>query len=159
MISQSLLRFMSIESVMPSNHFIVSYPLSYYFQSFPASGSFPVSQLFTSGGPSIGVSDSASVLPINIQGWFPLMLTCLISWQSKGLSRVFSSTRVQKHKFFSAQPSYWSNIHIHSFDYIDICWQSNVLLFNMLSSFVIAFLSRSSFKDNHCPQWFWSPRK
>ena len=76
---QSLLKLMSIESVMPSNHFIVSYPLSYYFQSFPASGSFPVSQLFTSGGPSIGVSDSASVLPINIQGWFPLMLTCLIS--------------------------------------------------------------------------------
>ena len=73
-------------------------------QSFPASGSFPVSQLFTSGGQSIG--DSASVLPMNIQHCFPLGLTGVISLQSKGLSRVFSNNIVQKHKFFSAQLSF-----------------------------------------------------
>ena len=69
-------------------------------QSFPASGSFPMSQFFTSGGQSIGVSASASVLPMNIQDWFPLVLTGLISLQSKGLSRVFSNTTVQKCQFF-----------------------------------------------------------
>ena len=75
-----------------------------YFQSFPASGSFQMSQFFTSGGQSIGVSDSASVLPNNIQDWFPLGWTGLIL-QSKGLSRVFSNTTVQKHQFFSIQLS------------------------------------------------------
>ena len=74
-------------------------------QSFPASGSFPVSQLFTSGGQSIGASASASALPVSIQDWFPLGLTGLISLQSKGLSRVFCSTTIQKHQFFSAQPT------------------------------------------------------
>ena len=72
-------------------------------QSFPASGSFPMSQLFASGGQSIG--PSASVLPMNPQGWFPLGLTGLISLKSKGLSRIFSNTTVQKHQFFSTQPS------------------------------------------------------
>ena len=76
-------------------------PFSSYPQSFPASGSFPVSYLFISGGQSIGISASASILPKNIQGWFPLGLTSLISLQSKRLSRVFSSTIVQKHQFFS----------------------------------------------------------
>ena len=80
-------------------------------QSFPASGSFPMSRLFTSGGQSIGDSASASVLPMNIQGWFPLGLTGFISLQSKGLSIVFSNTRVQKHQFFGAQLSLWSNSH------------------------------------------------
>ena len=74
-------------------------------QSFPASGSFPVSQLFESGGQTIGASALASVLPMNIQDWFPLGLTGLISLQSKGPSRVFSNTSVQKHQFFNAQPS------------------------------------------------------
>ena len=74
-------------------------------QSFPASGSFPMRQFFTSGGQSIGVSASASVLPMNIQGWFPLGLTGWISLQSKGLSRVFSNTTVQKHQFFGSQLS------------------------------------------------------
>ena len=87
---------------------------SYCPQSFPASGSFPVSWLFTSAGQSIGASASASVLPMNIQGWFPLGLTGLISLQSKGLSRVFSNTTVQKHQFFSAQLSLWFNSHIHT---------------------------------------------
>ena len=87
-------------------------PFSSCPQSFPASGSFPMSQFFASGGQSIGVSASASVLPMNIQGWFPLGWTGLIL-QSKGLSRVFSNTTIQKHQFFSAQPSLWSNSHTH----------------------------------------------
>ena len=105
---------MSIESVMPSNHLILCCPLSSCPQSFPASGSFPISQLFASGGPSIGVSASASVLPMNIQDWFPLGWTGWISLQSKGLSRVFSNTTVQKHQSFKAQLSSQSNSHIHT---------------------------------------------
>ena len=111
-ISQSLLRFMSIESMMLSNHLILCCPLSFCLQSFLVSESFPVSQLFASGGQGIGASASASVLPMNIQGWFPLGLTGLISLRSKGLSTVFSSTTVQKHSFFSTQPSLWSSSHI-----------------------------------------------
>ena len=83
-------------------------------QSFPASGSFQIIQFFTSGSPSIGVSASASVLPVNIQDWFPLGWTGWISLQSKGLSRVFSNTTVQKHQFFSAQLSLQSNSPIHT---------------------------------------------
>ena len=83
-------------------------PFSSRPQSFPTSGSFPVSQLFASGGQRT----SASVLPRSIQSWFPLGLTGLISLLSKGLSRVFSNTRVQKHRFFGTQPSLWSNSHI-----------------------------------------------
>ena len=87
-------------------------PFSSCLQSFPASGSFLISRVFESGGQSIGAS--ASVLPVNIQDWFPLGLTCLISFQSKGLSRVFSNTTVQKHQFFSTRPSLWSSSHIHT---------------------------------------------
>ena len=83
-------------------------------QSFPASGSFPVSWLFVSESRSTGASASASVLPVNIQGCFPLGLTGGICLQSKGLSRVFSNTTVQKHQFFGAQHSSWSNSHIHT---------------------------------------------
>ena len=79
-----------------------------------ASGSFPKSQLFTSDGQSIGTSASASVLTMNIQGWFPLGLTGWISLHSKGLSRVLPNTKIQKHQFSSAQPSLWSNSHIHT---------------------------------------------
>ena len=82
------------------------FPFSSSPQSFPASGSFPMSQLFESGGQSIGVSTSASVLPMNIQDWFPLGLTDWVSLQFKRLSRVFSNTAVQKHQFFSAQLSF-----------------------------------------------------
>ena len=81
-------------------------------QSFPASGSFPISQLFTSGGRSIGAL--VSVPPMNIQDWFPWGLTSLIYLPSKGLSRVFSNTTVQKHQFFGAQLSLSSNSHIHT---------------------------------------------
>ena len=129
-----------------------SYPLSWWcyltisssvipfscLQSFPASGSFPLSQLFTSGGQSTGASASEIVLPMNIQGWFHLGLTGLISLPSKGLSRVFSRTTIQKHEFFGTQqPSLWSNSQIliwlleknHSFDYTEICQQSDVSAF------------------------------
>ena len=89
-------------------------PLSSHLQSFPASGSFLMIQFFTSGGQSIGVSASASVLSMNIQDWFSLGWTGWISLQSRGLSRVFSNTTVQKHQFFSTQLSLWSTSHIHT---------------------------------------------
>ena len=89
-------------------------PFSSCLQSFPALGSFPVSQFFTSGGQSVGVSGSASVLSMNIQDWFPLGWIGWISLQSKGLSRVFCNTTVQKHQLFSAQLCLWSNSHIHT---------------------------------------------
>ena len=101
-------------------------PFSSCLQSFPASGSFPVSQLFASGGQSTEVSALASFLPMNIQDWFPLGWTGWTSLQSKGFSRVFSSTTVQKHEFFSTSQSN-SHIHTlllenHSFGYMDVCW-------------------------------------
>ena len=107
-------------------------PFSSCPQSFPASGPFPVSQLFASGDESIGAS--ASVLPVNIQGWFPLGLTGLISLLYKGLSRVFSSTAVWKHQLFSTQPCLWYNSHIHSwlwkyhsFAYMDLANTVSIL--------------------------------
>ena len=117
-------------------------PFSSHLQSFPTSGSFPMSQFFASGGQSIGAS--ASVLPMDIQDWFPLGLMDLISLQSRGLSRVFSSTTDQKHHFFGIQPSLWSNSHIHPWlleKSIALTIQTFVgkvmsLLFNMLSRFV-----------------------
>ena len=87
---------------------------SHHLQSFPASGSFPMSWLFESCAQSIGAPTLVSVLPMNIQDWFPLGLTGWISLKSKGLSRFFSNTTVQKHQFFSTQPSLWSNSHIHT---------------------------------------------
>ena len=98
-------------------HPAISYsvvPFSSYPQSLPASESFPMSQLFAWGGRSIGVSALASLLPKRSQGWSPSEWTGWISLQSKGLSRVFSNTTVQKHQFFSAQPSSQSNSHIHT---------------------------------------------
>ena len=89
-------------------------PFSSCLQSVPAPGSVLMSQVFILGGQIIGASASASILPINIQDWFPLGWTDWISLQSKGLSRVFSNTTVQKHQFFGAQFSLWSNSHIHT---------------------------------------------
>ena len=89
-------------------------PFSSFLQSFPALGSFPKSRFFRSVGPSIGFSASTSVFPMNIPDWFPLGLTNWISLQSKGPSKVFSNTTVQKHKFFGTQPSLWSNSYIHT---------------------------------------------
>ena len=89
-------------------------PFCSYLQSFPASGSFPMSWVFAPGCESTGASTLASVLPVNIQDWFPLELTGLISLQSRGLSIVFSNTRAWEHQFFGAQPSLQSNSHIHT---------------------------------------------
>ena len=107
--------------------------LFFFLQPFPASGSFLMSWLFASDGQSIGASASALVFPMNILDWFPLGLTYLLSFQSEGLSRVFSSTTVRKHQSFGTQPSLQSNSHIHtwllgkhSFDYIDPSQQSDV---------------------------------
>ena len=160
--SQSLLKLKSTASVMPSNHLV---PFSSCLQSFLASGSFLVSQLFESGGQSIGASASASVLRQNIQDRFSLGWTGLIPLQSKGLSRIFSNTIGQKHQFFDAQlinssmlsclygPILTSSMlsflygpiltsiqdyqKNHSFDYTDYCWQSNVS-----DAFLMSLLSR-----------------
>ena len=108
-ISQSLLKLMTIESMMPSNQLILCRPFSCPRESSPALGSFPMSLIFASGGQSIGASTSASVFPKNIQSWFPLGLTGLISFLSKGLSRVFSYTTVwklQRSAFFMVQLSH-----------------------------------------------------
>ena len=112
--SRSLLKLMSFELVMPSNHLILCHPLLLSLQSFLASGSFQMNQFFTSGGQSVEISASESVFPMNIQDWFPLGWTGWISLQSKGLSRVFSTTTVQKYQFFSTQLSSQSNSHIHT---------------------------------------------
>ena len=112
--SQSL-KLMSIVSVMPSNHFILCRPLLLPSSNF-LTGSFQFSWFFASGGQSIGVSASASVLPMNIQDWFPLWLSGWIFLQSEGLAKVFSNTIVQKHQFFSTQFLYsasLTSIHDH----------------------------------------------
>ena len=111
-------------------------PFSSCTQSLPSLGSFPMSQFFASGGQSIGVSASASVLPMNTQDWSPFGWTVWISLQSKGLSRVFSNTTIQKHQFFTLSflhsptlttiHDHWKN---HSLDQTDLCWQSNVSAF------------------------------
>ena len=103
-------------------------PFSSRLQSFPASGSFQMSQLFAPGGESIGVSASASVLPMNTQGWSPLGWTGWMSLQSKGLSRVFSNTTVQKHQFFSAQLSLYSNSHIHRNIYTEVVLPDHIVV-------------------------------
>ena len=112
--SWSLPKLMSVESVMPSKHLILCCPLLLLLWIFPPSGSFQMSQFFASGGQSIGVSASALVLPMNIQDWFPFRWIGWISLLSKGPSRVFSNTTVQKHQLFGSQLSLWSNSHIHT---------------------------------------------
>ena len=130
--SQSSPKPMSIESVMPSNHLILCCTLLLLPLITPSIRVFPMSQLFTWGGQSIGVSASASVHPRNTQDWSPLRWTGWISLQSKGLSSVFSNTTVQKHQFFGAQLSSESNSHIHTWLlelWPDLCQQSNVSAF------------------------------
>ena len=148
--SQSLLKLMSIELVMPSSHLILCHPLSSFPQSLPASRSFPMSQLFAWGGQSTGVSAPASVLPMNTQDLSPLGWTGWIFLQSKVLSRVFSNTTVQKHQFFGTQLSSVKISHPYMTTGKTIAltrWTfvGNVmsLFFNMLSSLVITFLQRS----------------
>ena len=109
--SWSLSKLMSIESVIPSNHLNLCHPLLLLPSILLSIRSFPMNWLSASGGQSIEGSTSASVLPVNIQDWFPLGLTGLIFLLSKGLSRVFSNTTVWKHQFFNAQPSLWSSSH------------------------------------------------
>ena len=140
-------------------------------QSFPALGSFPVSQLFTWGDQSIGVSASASVLPMNTQDWSPLGWTGWISLQSKGLSRVFSNTTVQKHQCSSSVISFlygpalttiYDHWEGHSRDYTDFCRQHKVSAFQctiqVCHHFPAKKQSSSDFKASHHLQWFWSPR-
>ena len=147
-VSQSLLKLMSIESVRSSNHLVLCHPL--LLPSVLVSGPFLMSWLFTTGGQNIEASVSASVLPINIQDWFPLGWTVWISC-SPGDSQVFSNTMVQKHQFFGTQPSLWSN---SSHPYMTTgktialtIWtflgKVMSLFFNTLSGFVIAFLPGS----------------
>ena len=113
-ISCSLLKLMSMSQWCHPTISSSVVPFSSWPQSLPSSESFPMSQLFTSGSQSIGVSALASVLPMNSQDWSPLGWTGWTSLQSKGLSRVFSNTTVQKHQFFGAQLSSQSNSHIHT---------------------------------------------
>ena len=108
-ISQSLLKFMSIESVMLASHLILCHPLLLLPSIFPSLRVFSNELTLQLRWPQV-----ASVLPVNIQGWFPLGLTALISLLSKGLSRVFSRSIIWKHQLFCAQPSSWSNSHIHT---------------------------------------------
>ena len=112
--SWSLLKLMSIESVMPSNHLILCCPLLLLPPISPSIRVFSSESALQIRWPNIGVSASTSVLPINTQDWSPLGWTGWISLQSKGLSRVFSNSTVQKHQFFGAQLSFWSNSHIYS---------------------------------------------
>ena len=112
--SQSSLKLISIESVMPSSHLILCRPLLLLPSIPPSIRVFPMSQLLAWGGQSIGVSASASVLPMNTKDWSPLGWTSWISLQSKGLSRVFSNTTLQKHQFFGTQLSSQANSHIHT---------------------------------------------
>ena len=112
--SRSSLRLTFIKSVMPSSHLILCHPLFLLPPTPPSIESFPMSQLFTWGGQSTGVSALASFLSKKSQGWSPSEWTGWISLQSKGLSRVFSNTTVQKHQFFGVQPSSQSKSHIHT---------------------------------------------
>ena len=129
-------------------------------QSFPSSGSFPMSLLFASGGQSIGASASASVLPMNIQGWYPLGLTGLISLLSKGLSRVLCRTTIWKYQFFGTQSFFMvqlSYLYMTTWKTIPLTIRTFVgkvmsLLFNTLSRFVIVFFPRGK---NLLISWLW----
>ena len=161
---------MSIESVMPTNHLILYRPLLLLPSVFPRIRVFSSESALPSRWSNYGSFSSTLVLPMNIQGWFPLGLTGLIFLLSKGLSRVFSSTTVWKHQFFRAQPSLWSNLHLYMTNGKAIALTIHILvskvmslIFNTLSRFVITFLPRSKHLLISCLQspskWFWSPRK
>ena len=146
----NLLKLMYIDSVMPSNHLILCRPLLLLPSIFSRIRVFSNESAFCIKWPSIGVSPSASVLPANIQGWFPLGLTGWISLLPKGLSRVFSSTTVWKHQFFSTQPFVVQLSHPYMTTGKVIAMTRQIfvrkvmsLLFNMLPTFIIAFLPRS----------------
>ena len=143
-------------------------PFSTRLQSFPASGSFPMSWLFTLGGLGIQASASASVLPMNMEGWFLLGLMGLISLLFKGLPRVLSSTTVQKYQFFNARPSLWSNSHIHTWLleknlpkiilllYIShlFCLSGEICLLHLHSLPYTSHFVHKSPHTTHCPSWY-----
>ena len=140
--SQSLLKLMSIEMVISSNHLILFHPILPSPSIFPSIKVFPNESALRISGQSTGALVSASVLPMNIQGGFPLGWTGWISLLSKGLSRVFSNTTVRKHQFFSTQllyspnfPSLHDSWENHRFDYMDLCWQSDVYAVKVCHSF------------------------
>ena len=151
-LSWRTLKFMFIGSVMLSNHLILCRPLLLLPSIFPSIRVFSNELALCIGGPCIRASASKPVLPMNIQGWFPLGLTVLISLLSKRLSRVFTSTTVAKHQFFSDQPFYMvqlSHLYMITGKIITLTIWTFVgkvisLIFNMLSRFVITFLPRSS---------------
>ena len=156
------------DTIQPSHS--LSSPSPPAFNLPQRQGLFPWVNPSHQGGQSIGASASASVLPMNIQDWFPLGLLALISLPSKGLSRVFSNTTVQKHRFFGAQLSLWSTSHIPTWLLgKPQLWQYGpvgkviTLPFNMLSRLVIIFLPMSKCLWIswliHNLQWFWSPKK
>ena len=144
-------KFIFVASVMPSSLLILWCPLLLLPQSFPASGTFPMSQLFTSDDQNTGASASASVLPENIQGWSPLRLTGLISLLSKGLPGIVSSTTVLRYQFFGTLPSLGSSSHNYVTTGKTVAltiWtfvsRAASLLSNTLSRFTITFLTRSN---------------
>ena len=167
-ISQSLLKLMSIESVMLANHLIFCLPLLPYLQLFPETGSFPMSWLFASGSQSFGASASALALPISIQGWLPLGLTGLISWKPRDSQEScpapqFESISSFLNQFFSllyglSHPYIWlshsTTEENHLFNYMDFVIKVMSLLFNMLFRFVIAFLPR---RRHLLLSWLQSP--
>ena len=135
-ISLSLLKLLPIESVMPFSHLILCHHLLHLPSIFPSTMVFSNESALLIRWTNTGASASSSVLLMNIQGWFPLRLTALISFLSKGLSRVFSSTTMGKHQFFSVQLSLWSNSHTYTwlleynnFDCMELCWDSDVSAF------------------------------
>ena len=150
-VSQSLLRLMSFELVMPSNHLILCCSLLPCLHSFPVSGSFPVSQFLASGGQSFGASASSSVLPVNIQGWFPLGLIGLISLLPRELSEVFSSATVQMHQFlvlsaffiFQLSHPYMTTGKTIALTVRTFIGKVMSFLLNTLTRFIISFLPRS----------------
>ena len=158
--AQTLIHWVG-DTIQPSHLSVAHFsPCS---QSFPASGSFPVSQLFPSGGQSIGASAWASVLAMNIHGWFPLGLTGLIFLLSKGPSRVFCSSTVWKYQFFSAQHSLWFNSHICTWlleePYLRLTDFSQQCCLGLPQ---LSFQGASVFRFHGCShhmQWFWSPIK
>ena len=149
---------MSIELVMPSNHLILCRPLLLCLQSFPALRCFLMNQLFTSGAQSPGVAASASVLPGNIQGWFSLGWTGLISLLSKGLARVLSSVTVRKHHFFGPQSSLWSNSPIYAWLLVKPeLWLYEPLLAKWCLCFLICCLAFLASSRRLWISWLQSP--
>ena len=155
-ISWSVLTLMSTDSVMLSNHLILCHPLLLLPSTFPSIRVFSSESALHIRWQSIGASASASVLPMNMQGWFPLGLTGWISLQSKGLSRVFSNTTIQKHQFFGTQPSLWSSSHICTWvlgkPELSLCWPLS--LASLLNLYFLGFHD-PNFPGIHSS--FWPP--